>query len=120
MDNNTSRRRILYIAAVFMAGSLFALPNIAEARTDHGQLRRQLDLFHTFLQKHPRVATELQRNPRLAYDRRYLEKNNELRRFFRRYPAVQREVAERPRYVFARYHWNSRNDGRWGPPWAYR
>jgi hypothetical protein len=118
MDNHFSRRRFLYAAAVFMASSLIALSSVVDARTNYRPLRSQLDLFHAFLQKHPKVATELRRNPRLAYDRRYLARHDELRRFFRRYPAVQREVAERPAYVFARYYGNNRYS--WGSPWQYR
>jgi hypothetical protein len=91
---------------------------------DRRQLRRELDLFHSFLQKHPKASTQLQANPQLAYSRKFLDKHDDLKKFFKKYPAVQREVAENPERVFGRYDRDgyrySRDDRRWGWGWNYR
>lgn len=65
------------------------------------QMRDEIQAFHAFLQEHPKVSTELQANPALAGNRKYLDKHEDLKKFFRQHPAVQNEVINHPRNVFA-------------------
>lgn len=65
------------------------------------QLRSEIQTFQDFLRDHPRVSTDLQSNPALAGNRKYLDKHEDLKRFFRQHPAVQHEVINHPRNVFA-------------------
>ncbi|MBM4260309.1 MAG: hypothetical protein FJ145_02600 [Deltaproteobacteria bacterium] len=64
------------------------------------QMKAEIQSFHAFLRDHPRVSTELQANPRLAGNRKYLDKHEDLKKFLRRHPAVQHEVINHPRNVF--------------------
>lgn len=64
------------------------------------QMKEQIQSFHSFLREHPKVSTELQANPRLAGNRKYLDKHEDLKKFFKRHPAVQHEVINHPRNVF--------------------
>jgi hypothetical protein len=102
--------------------AFLAVSSVSADWGNRRQLGGELDLFHSFLQKHPKVSTELQANPQLAYSKRYLDKHDDLERFFRKYPSVQREVAENPGRVFGRYYRDDRrygrDDRRWG--WGYR
>ena len=88
-------------------------------RYDRGQLRDEIRQFHDFLRSHPRVATDLQNNPQLVYNRRYLDKHDDLSHFLRRHPAVQREIADNPERVFGRYYADDRGYGPFGGIWDW-
>lgn len=64
------------------------------------QMKDEIQSFHGFLRTHPRISTELQANPSLAGNRKYLDKHEDLKKFFKRHPAVQHEVINHPRNVF--------------------
>ncbi len=97
--------------------SIFAalLATAAPAWSDHDHLRNEVRQFHTFLQEHPKVATELRNNPSLANSKKYLKKHDDLEKFFKRHPSVQREVVNHPQRVFGKYYrgdharWRHRN-----------
>jgi hypothetical protein len=133
MSSKISRRKVLCAVATFLVTAFFTVSSASadwrDRWNDRRELRGELELFHSLLQKHPKMSTELQLNPQLAYNRRFLDKHDDLERFFQRYPAVQREVAENPGRVFGRYYRDDRrysrdnrhydrDVGRWG--WGYR
>ena len=64
------------------------------------QLRDEIRTFQSFLADHPKVSTELQANPNLAGSKKYLDKHDDLKKFFKQHPAVQHEVFNHPRNVF--------------------
>jgi hypothetical protein len=115
--NKTALTKFMAAVASFFMTLFLAVSTVSADWGDRRQLRRELELFHSFLQKHPKASTQLQANPQLAYNRRFLEKHDDFKKFFRKYPAVQREVAENPERVFGRYYYDDR---RWGSGWGYR
>lgn len=64
------------------------------------QMRNEIQAFQAFLRDHPKVSTELQANPALAGNRKYLDKHEDLKKYFKQHPAVQNEVINHPRNVF--------------------
>jgi hypothetical protein len=101
--------------AMLVAAALLTLGSAGISRAD--TLRDEIREFHVFLRHHPQVANELQRNPGLADNRRYLDRHDDLRDFLRSRPRLRREIVERPRRVLAnRYAWD---DG-YGDRWRYR
>jgi hypothetical protein len=124
MSRKIALTKMMAVAASFLVTALLAVSSASADWGDRRQLRKELELFHSFLQKHPKASTQLQANPQLAYNRRFLEKHDDFKKFFRKYPAVQREVAENPERVFGRYYQDDRrygrDDRRWGWGWGYR
>ena len=59
-------------------------------------LRDEMRQFQVFLQDHPKVSTELRNNPNLVNSKKYLDKHDDLEKFFKRHPAVKREIVDRP------------------------
>jgi glycerol-3-phosphate O-acyltransferase len=86
------------LAALMLA--LVLLADTSEALTRQ-QLQGEIQIFHSFLSQRPKVSTELQANPALAGNRKYLDKHDDLKKFFKQHPAVQHEVINHPRNVFA-------------------
>ena len=105
--------------ALILTISLFS----SQAWSDYAQTREEVAQFHSFMLKHPSVSTELQANPQLVNDRKYLDKHEEVKKFLKQHPAVQREIAEHPRRVFGRYYIDDRHeysDNRPEHRWDYR
>ena len=119
---NENRRQFSpLVIALTLALSFFAAA--APAWSDYAQMRDEVAQFHAFMKKHPKVSTDLQVNPQLVNDRKYLDKHEEVRKFLRQHPAVQREIAEHPRRVFGRYYIDDRreySDNRPEHRWDYR
>jgi hypothetical protein len=90
---------------------------------DYSQMRDEIAQFHSFMIKHPSVSTDLQKNPQLVNDRKYLDKHEEVKKFLKQHPAVKQEIAEHPRRVFGRYYIDDRreySDNRPEHRWNYR
>jgi len=94
----TSARLFLLSLAVAFFGST------APAWSDHDRLRNDIRQFHSFLQDHPKVSTELRNNPNLVNSKRYLDKHDDLEKFLKRHPDVRREIVSHPNRVFGRYY----------------
>ena len=112
---------VISVFALIVTCSLVSLP--APAWSDYAQMRDEVAQFHAFMQKHPSVSSDLQANPQLVNDRKYLGKHEEVRKFLRQHPAVQREISEHPRRVFGRYYIDDRreySDNRPEHRWDYR
>ena len=93
------------------------------ASSDYRQMTGEVAQFHAFMRKHPSVSTDLQANPQLVNDRKYLDKHEEVRNFLRQHPAVRQEIAHNPRRVFGRYYIDDRreySDNRPEHRWDYR
>jgi len=115
-----------YFARNVLFGSLVTISLLSvpgPAWSDYQQMRDEVAQFHAFMQKHPSVSTDLQVNPALVNDRKYLAKHEEVRKFLRQHPAVQQEIAQHPRRVFGRYYIDDRReyfDNRPEHRWDYR
>jgi hypothetical protein len=95
----------------------------SQAWSDYAQMRDEVAQFHSFMVKHPSVSTDLQANPQLVNDRKYLDKHEEVKKFLKQHLAVKREIAEHPRRVFGRYYIDDRreySDNRPEHRWDYR
>ena len=99
------------IAAALLLGLLspVTIPGIpADARDRQERMEDEVRQFHRFLNSHPKVATELRKNPELAESKRYLKKHPELASFLKHHPAIKRELKLHPRRVFGRYYLDDR------------
>jgi hypothetical protein len=107
--------------ALVLTLSLLGL--VSPAWSDYRSMSGEMAQFHAFMRKHPSVSSDLQSNPRLVYDRKYLDKHDEVRDFLRRHPAVRDEIAQNPQRVFGRYYIDDRreySDNRPEHRWDYR
>ncbi len=106
--------------ALFLVLGVFLNVGSADARWgDRQQLRNEIDQFQDYLQNHPRVSAEIQNNPQLVYNKKYLANHDDLERFLRRHPLVRQEISQNPGRVFGGYY--DRNDRRYGDnsfPWG--
>lgn len=80
-------------------------------------LRNEMGDFQHFLYEHPRIAADLQRDPQLANNRRYLNDHDNLRDFLHNHPQVRRELSVNPGRAMAGSY--SRNSGRYGDYRSY-
>ena len=116
--------RNLPVTAVFaLILTMFLLGMSGPAWSDYGQMRDEVGQFHAFMVKHPSVSADLQANPQLVNDRKYLDKHPEVKKFLKQHPAVQQEIAQHPRRVFGRYYIDDRRehaDNRPEHRWDYR
>ena len=90
---------------------------------DYSRMRDEVTQFHSFMLKHPGVSTDLQNNPQLVNDRKYLDKHEEVKKFLKQHPGVKAEIAGHPRRVFGRYYIDDRreySDNRPEHRWDYR
>lgn len=113
--------RALLSCALLLTVSVLGLARPAWSSYD--QMRDEVGQFHDFMLKHPGVATDLQNNPDLVNNRKYLDKHEDVKKFLRQHPSVQQEIAQNPRRVFGRYYIDDRreySDNRPEHRWDYR
>jgi hypothetical protein len=109
-NGNTKQlnRRIILVLSLVIALIAAASP----AWSSHEHMRNEVNLFHDFLQHHPKVSAELRTNPNLVNNKKYLDKHDELAKFLKRHPDVKRELVNHPSRVFGRYHTEEQARGR--------
>jgi len=111
----------LLASALLLTLSLLGLA--APAWSDYRQMSDEVAQFHAFMRNHPKVSTELQVNPQLVYDRKYLDKHEDVKDFLKKHPAVRDEIGQHPRRVFGRYYIDDRREYSGNRPehrWDYR
>jgi hypothetical protein len=122
MTTNKSKTLAPLVAcALMLAISLIGLAT--PAWSDYRQMSDEVAQFHAFMRKHPKVSTELQTNPELINDRKYLAQHDEVKDFLKKHPVVRDEIAQHPRRVFGRYYIDDRReyaDNRPEHRWDYR
>lgn len=109
------------VIALILTITLLSLSGPAWSGYD--QMRDEVAQFHAFMVKHPSVSTDLQANPELVNSRKYLDKHEDVKKFFKQHPAVQQEIAQHPRRVFQRYYIDDRHeysDNRPEHRWDYK
>ena len=99
--NTTQLNRRILLALSFVIALIYSA---SPAWSSHERMRDEVNLFHGFLQHHPRVSTELRANPKLASNKKYLDKHEELAKFLKRHPDVKRELVNHPSRIFGRYY----------------
>ena len=116
-------RNLAALAACALALMLSLLGLVGPAWSDYRSMSAEIAQFHAFMRRHPSVSSDLQANPRLVYNRNYLDKHDEVRDFLRNHPAVRDEIAQNPGRVFGRYYIDDRRvytDNRPEHRWDYR
>ena len=73
--------------------------------------RRQLADFDIFLDKHPEVASQLQKDPSLMDNREFVEGHPALQQFLRDHPNIREEIKENPNAFMRREDRYERHDG---------
>src|SRR3989442_12443986 len=96
MSHRKLASKMFYSAVFIPIGALLNVGTANDAWSDRQQLRNEIEQFHDYLQSHPRVSTELQNNPQLVYNKRYLANHDDLERFLRRHPLVRQEISQNP------------------------
>ena len=111
------------LVACALSATISLIGLVSPAWSDYRQMSDEVAQFHAFMRKHPSVSTDLQANPQLVNDGKYLKKHEEVRDFLRKHPAVRDEIAQNPRRVFGRYYIDDRHvysDNRPEHRWDYR
>jgi hypothetical protein len=111
MNTKTLNSKILYTAALFLAGAFLTLTSESYAWSDQRQLSAQIAEYHGFMREHPKASTQIRENPQLVYDGKFLKKHSEVERFLKARPELRQEIARRPGRVFG---WYDRDDYRYG------
>jgi hypothetical protein len=111
MNIKTLNHRILYAAALLLAGAFLTLTSESYAWSDQRQLSAQIAEYHGFMREHPKASTQIRENPQLVYDGKFLKKHSEVERFLKARPELRQEIARRPGRVFG---WYDRDDYRYG------
>ena len=74
-----------------------------------------------FLRDHPKASTELQQNPELVYNRKWLDKHPDVERFLKRRPELRETIARSPGRVFGSYdRFDRRDRDRFDRPWGWQ
>jgi len=68
----------------------------ASAKTDAAVTRRELAKFNGYLTRHPKVARELRKDPKLVNDPAFLAKHTGLEKFLAGHTAARTELKENP------------------------
>ena len=124
MNSKTLAAKFLHGLLLLALGVFLSVGNAHAAWSDPRQLRNEIDQLHAFLQTHPRVSTEIQNNPQLVYNKKYLANHEDLEKFLKRHPLVRQEISENPGGVFGGYYGNDQRygDRRYGGydvPWGW-
>ena len=97
---------------IAMAALTLGTANVSWADSLNEEMRD----FNHFLNEHPRIAADLQRDPSLANNSGYLHAHDNLKDFLHNHPQVRRQIAANPGYALgAPYAWNGRPYGVYPP-----
>lgn len=117
-------KRFVTLAAAAALGIALAVPALAQEGgaapggmapppTAYGRHHPYVRGFDGYLDKHPDVAQELSRNPRLIDDPKYLANHPELRDYVRDHPRMARAFRRHPDRFMRREHAYDRGENRW-------
>ncbi len=90
---------LLFLALVGTVSAVSAMP-VPEGQEN--VTRGELSTFDQFLDGHPKMAQDLQKNPALVNNPDFLEDHPELREFLNTHPEVREELKENPRAFMKR------------------
>ncbi|HTW88427.1 MAG TPA: hypothetical protein VMD75_10515 [Candidatus Binataceae bacterium] len=110
----------LTLFSAFALTCALALPAAAQYVT-----QGDVNSFNGFLNNHPQVASQLQRNPDLVDNKAYLDEHPELHSFLADHDQLRRAIQTHPgmferqggRYA---YRWGKGPNGGWKPEWNHR
>src|SRR5438876_11855689 len=93
--------RYLKTFSLLLLAALLAQPAFA-AQQNPDITRQELKNFDRFLDAHPAIDKELQKNPVLVKDPAYLAAHPQLKEFLENHPGVREEIRENPRVFMNR------------------
>ena len=96
--HRSSMLTVLTLVVIWAAGLAHAqtgqTPTMTPASPD--VTRQQLADFSTFLNDHPELAGQLQKDPSLMDNREFVDSRPELQQFLQRHPEIRAEINENP------------------------
>jgi len=116
----TMKARLLWVAALCaMVMGTTAAASAQPVWWNDGATVAQVRNFDDFLDRHPAVSAELQRNPGLANDPYWLARHPDVREYLRSHRLVSEELHRNPRAfmnderLYARNEWRFRDRDDW-------
>ncbi len=97
---------IVILASMFAIGGFVSLAAAQEPKPAGVEV--EVANFNRFLDNHPQVATQLEKNPSLVNDSDFIERHPALEQFLDTHPAVQEDVHDAPGTIAdhnGHYHW---------------
>jgi hypothetical protein len=123
MRHRTKINNIFCGVLLLVAGAAMMLAMPDRAWSQYYSSRSRIAELDAFLQDHPKASTELQQNPGLVYNRKWLDKHPDVEHFLKRRPELREAIARSPGRVFGsydrfdrRYDWRDRD--RFDRPWG--
>lgn len=95
--------KALYGILFLAAASFMALASPGQAWSQYYVSRDRVIEYDAFMHEHPKASTELQQNPGLVYNRKWLDKHPEVDHFLKGRPELRDAIANRPGRVFRSY-----------------
>jgi hypothetical protein len=111
LANTRSRFSNLTLAFLLALGLAVTWPVCPVRAQDNDINRTELNNFDQYLDDHPGVARQLQRNPSLINDPTFLSQHPDLQTFLNNHPGVREEIKENPRQFMNRERRFERNGG---------
>ena len=96
---NPRKKFLLHFAMwAMMAAAVLAMPIAASAQQNRNTDITQTELsnFDRFLDNHPQIRADLQKNPALVNDSGYLQQHTDLKDFLQSHAGVREELRENP------------------------
>jgi hypothetical protein len=84
--------------------------NSASGMNDHDTNKREIKLFDSFLDSHPEVAKDLEKDPNRVNDPGFVSNHKELQRFLEDHPKVREELKENPSAFMNREKKNEKSE----------
>ncbi len=82
-----------------------------DQRAAQGQITgKRLEKFDAFLDSHPQIAADLQKNPSLVNDSQYVNSHKELKDFLEDHPAVRNALKDHPEQFINRENRREQNE----------
>jgi hypothetical protein len=101
------------LTAPAMAQTAPAIAPVAPAPTRYGEHHRHVQEFDAYLDQHPEVRRQLNRNPRLIDDPAYMAKHPDLHEYMVRHPRTAAAFRRHPNQFIHREHIYNRSERRW-------
>lgn len=118
MSKLSNLKKLLPLFTIGLALATLILGTASISWAD--SLSEEMQDFQHFLNNHPNVAADLQRDPWLANNSHYVNNHGDFKDFLHKHPQVRRQLAANPGYALrAPYAWNRAPYGAY-PPYAGR
>lgn len=107
MSKLSNLKKLLPLFTIGLALATLILGTASISRAD--SLSEEMQDFQHFLNNHPNVAADLQRDPWLANNSHYVNNHGDFKDFLHKHPQVRRQLAANPgRVLNNSYAWDDR------------